>query len=329
MGWSIRDASGEESIHSLVYRIMEEADSLKGEDHAQYTGKYLYRSLERDRALCAFAEGEKEPQGLMLFSGEELKFLFVLPGEFQEEIARSLFEHATHRDEGKESGCALFSDFSAWKDVIGQDLMSPLLKELRYHELQLIKMSVSLDSQTLAGYLSCDFMEHLRASGYSLAGWKEQEHLDALLELLLQAPPQKVAALKAAGGSDAEMKELLMKEILTGEVGQEYSYPAECSSVVIHRETGKVAGVLLCEERGWINRIVVSSGHQKKGIARAMMQKAYRALKVLEAASMGLIVYEENQPAFQWYGKMGFEPVSRHSQWLRNICGPAWEGKQE
>lgn len=315
MGWFVKRLSDEENIHSLFYRIMEEADLHGGQDAAHYTGKFLYRNMKTCCGFCTFQEGDEEPCGVILFLPDELKFLYVADVEGKEEIAHSLLEHAL--DVQKDSSCHIFSMFPSWKDTLGQDLLSPQMEEAGFKELHLIRVITPLDSSNLRESLSRDFLSPLKSAGYSFRGWKKKEHLSEVIALLLKNPSPLVAEL--FGGADQKGREWLERQLFTGDLGQEFNYPPECSTVV--EFDSHIVGVFLCEERGWINQIAVDANHTRHGIASVMMQRAYKALKVLEAKSMALSVYRENPIAFSWYRRLGFEKTMEHPVWVWKKTG--------
>lgn len=310
MGWFVKKCELDEPLHSFIYRIMEVADERRGENAARYASRFLYRNLQSCSSLCAFEEGDQEPCGILLFLPGELRFLFVAGGG--EEIARSLVEHAWESMCGDAPSRSLFSLFPSWKETLGQDLLSPILLERGFKELHLLRGEIALETPALEEYFSQDLKNPLKAAGYVISGWKKQAHLSRLLSLLIENPPPLVASLFE--GDSPEARQWLEHQLFTGELGQEFHYPAECSSVAVH--DSKIVGALLCEERGWINQIVVDGAHQGRGVARAMMQRCFNALKVLEADAMALSVFRENERAGSWYGKLGFKTAMEHSVWV-------------
>jgi GNAT superfamily N-acetyltransferase len=311
MGWSIAAASFNEQIHSLIYRILAEVDGLKGQDAASYTGRYLYHHLRASSGFCAYAEGSEEPCGIIIFSPHELRFLFVDECETPGEIAASLLEHALSSMQAELKSTFIFSTFPSWKGHLGQDLLTPLLRGKGFTELHLLRLSVPVDSEVLAGHLSGSALEKLNEQGYSIDGWRSRDHLNASMELIIKNPNALAGSLVTE--ASAEAIDWLNDHIFIDECGREAEYPPECSSTVWHKD--RLAGVLLCSEKGWIHQIAVEYAYQRKGVAQAMMTRTYRALKVLRTPAMALSVYQESPVALEWYGKLGFSPTLEHSVW--------------
>ncbi|MGV8122688.1 MAG: GNAT family N-acetyltransferase [Candidatus Xenobiia bacterium LiM19] len=311
MGWSIRAAAFNEHIHSLVYQIMTEVEEMKGQDAAAFAGRYLYHHLKSSSGFCACMEGTEEPCGIVFFSPHELRFLYVDESDISKEIASSLFEHAISTVRADLKSSFIFSTFPSWISHLGQDLLTPLMAENKFTELHLIRLSASIESKEPARYLDDAAIKSLRNQGYSIDGWRSRDHLRISKELIVRNPNPLIENL--IRDSSSEGLEWLDDHIFIDEMGREISYPPECSSTVWHRDS--LVGVLLCSEKGWIHQIAVESPHQRKGIAQAMMTRAYQAMKVLKIPAMALSVYEESPAALSWYKKLGFSPTLQHSVW--------------
>ncbi len=309
MGWFIRAAVFDEYIHSLFYEIIAVVDAMKGQDAAAYAGKYLYHHLESSAGFCAFREGIEEPCGIVLFSPHELRFLFVEESDNSQEIAESLFEHALSTERTEMKSSFIFSTFPAWKNHIDQDLLTPLMIRKDFRELHLLRLSMPVESEELARHLNNDAILNLKNQGCSMDGWRNRDHIRASKELIVRNPNPLIENLII--GSSNEGLDWLDEHIFIDEMGREISYSPECSSTVWHRD--RLAGILLCSEKGWIHQIAVESSHQRKGIARAMMTRAHRALKVLKIPAMALSAYGENPAALSWYEKLGFSTTLEHS----------------
>jgi ribosomal protein S18 acetylase RimI-like enzyme len=321
MGYLIRELTADEEIHSLIYSAMEAADRNKDQEAAHRLGRYLYRNMEIGQGFVAYDEQSQDPCGLVLFLTREVRFLFVIDHPARDEIALSLVEHAcASLKKGSEQ---IFSTFPRWKETLGSDPLSPQMASLGFTSLTLVDMDAPLLSPSLATCASAPYLDSLKAAGYAISGWKKGEHLRDSLLLLLANPSPLIEILFPE--RDERGLAWLEGQLFENEMGEERFYPPECSCAVAC--DSRLVGVLFCDEHGWINHIAVDAAHQRKGIGKAMMQRAIRALKVLEAPSLRLSVYEENPVALAWYEHLGLEARGRHSVWTwRKSAAP---GKSE
>jgi GNAT superfamily N-acetyltransferase len=319
MGYCVKALSLDEGIHSIVYSAMELADRNVDQAAAHHLARYLYRNMETCGGYCAYDEQSQDPCGFVIYVPDELKFLYMAAHPMENEIALSLLEHALHSM--KEKSDRIFSTFPRWKETLGSDLLSPHMEALGFNSLTLVNMSCPLSS--LAGFASAPHIEKIMEAGYELSGWKKGMDMDESLALLIANPSPLIQNLFPEPGKKGF--EWMKSQLLEDERGDERFYPPECSCTV--RIGAHLAGVLFCDEYGWINQVAVDAVHRKKGIGKAMIQRAVRALQVLEAPSLSLSVYEENPIARQWYERMGLAAVHSHRVWTWRKSGTP--GKSE
>ena len=73
--------------------------------------------------------------------------------------------------------------------------------------------------------------------------------------------------------------------------------------------TGSVVGTVMAGydgHRGWINYLAVESNRQKQGIGRQLLAEVERRLQTLGCPKVNLQVRPENQPALDFYARLGF-----------------------
>jgi len=307
MGWYIRNLDQKSDIHPLIYEIMARAEACAGEEGARKTGKFLYGVLPSSEGYLAFDEKGEAPCALLLFRNEEILFFYAM--EEPPELSRYLAEHAFL--ELKPRTGILYTLFPRWKEIIGQDLLSPCLSRHGFEALNLVRMEAKLDAQEVKEYFAADFSASIKAQGYTMDGFKQHLHQRELCQMLVQNPSPLVSLLFHEPSRKA--LEWCYRYSFLDTREREIEYPAECSSVILAGE--KMAGAVLCDEQGWIQQVVVDSAHQGKGLAKAMVQKATRALPVLDVASMRLSVFRENPRPLEWYRRAGFAEISSHPVW--------------
>ena len=74
-------------------------------------------------------------------------------------------------------------------------------------------------------------------------------------------------------------------------------------------ENGKTVGVILAGNdgrRGYIHHTAVSSDHRRKGIAKALVDNALKALHDLRINKTALVVFERNADGNAFWESMGF-----------------------
>lgn len=60
--------------------------------------------------------------------------------------------------------------------------------------------------------------------------------------------------------------------------------------------------------RGWINYLAVRPSHQRRGIAKALMQAAERHLTELDCPKVNLQMRSDNEGATAFYESIGYHP---------------------
>jgi ribosomal protein S18 acetylase RimI-like enzyme len=314
MGWYIKNLDDDGDLHPLIYDIMARAEARQGEEGAWKTGKFLYGLLPDAEGFLAYGEESQEPCALLLYREEEIVFFYVK--EEIPELSYYLAEHAFL--EFKTCARFLYTTFPRWNNTIGQDLLSPHLAAFGFHQLNLVRMEARFESQGVKDYFTADFSASLREQGYTLTGFKQKLNQREFCQMLIRNPSPLVALLFKEPSQEA--LEWSYQYAFIDEREREKEYPAECSSVITRG--GVMAGAVLCDEQGWISQVIVDHAHRGKGLAKAMVQKAARALPVLGADSMGLAVYRENPQALNWYTRAGFVEKSAHKVW-------GWRGEEE
>jgi GNAT superfamily N-acetyltransferase len=307
VGWIIKNLEDDKELHPLIYNIMEDAEAHKGEEGARAAGKHLYGILPASDGFLALKENESEPCAVLLYHDEKILFFYLK--EENPELSYFLAEHAFLELKSRMS--FIYSTFPRWSESIGQDYLSPHLEKLGFQKLTLVKMEASLPSEAVSEYFSNDLLEPLKSQGFTIEGFKQNVYSYDVCRLLIETPPPLAASLFREP-SRASL-EWAYHFAFFDDRGREIDYPPECSTLIRHE--GTIVGALLCDEEGWINQVLVDSAYRRKGIARAMLAKAARALPVLGANTMALTAYRENPPALEWYGRAGFCECQEYPVW--------------
>ncbi|MEN3028736.1 MAG: GNAT family N-acetyltransferase [Aquificaceae bacterium] len=147
--------------------------------------------------------------------------------------------------------------------------------------------------------------------------------------------------MKLRRAEEKDIKELL-EVYLQGYKGlEEYSYthPEDAQAYLNWLFRRDVAGIWLAEEEGrvvgflasdgnWfskregkvvgaIHELVVLPEYRKRGIGRALVEKALEYFKDRNLDKAELWVGDENRAAFDFYKKLGFEEKDRFNYWVR------------
>ncbi len=101
-------------------------------------------------------------------------------------------------------------------------------------------------------------------------------------------------------------------------------FDAQSSRVVQHRDTGELAGILLCsrvrDDVGHVTQACVAQAFRRMGLGTLMLQSAMEDLARRKFTRLSLTVTEGNRSAAALYRRLGF--VERHSfdamVWNRN-----------
>jgi len=130
------------------------------------------------------------------------------------------------------------------------------------------------------------------------------------------APPETLQRLNLAHRT-ARWSELLEK-------GERIALVAECGGEIIGVGTAGAASVPELGARGEILHLYVDPSHARAGIGRALMRRLALALKAQGYNGIALGVVEGNQPAIDFYKKLGGRLAGSYID-----PGPLWRSRNQ
>jgi ribosomal protein S18 acetylase RimI-like enzyme len=296
---------------ALFDEIIGRARENSGEQAPFLIQTFLQAQMTWCRALYALSRDSESPAGLILFKDSEIVFLYVREGDGQEEIARRLVTEAVSIQQNNLLSHRITSTFPSLKQILGQDLLSPLLGELHFTELHLAGMTVEIDSPLLQDYFASRAELALPSPRYRITQWNSEKHKTPFLTILLKNPAPLTEFLFPS--VSREGLEWVEEQTYKGELGNTYIYCPKCSPVIEY--DGFPVGALLCTAQGWLSQLGVDRSHEHLGLAAIIMREAWNAYRKSGVPSMSLSVFRENTKPYGWYKRMGFQEKIYHSVW--------------
>lgn len=140
--------------------------------------------------------------------------------------------------------------------------------------------------------------------------WVSLEHsIGGVSSLILEDGREPVASIGVrTGHSDDEALSRKLWGVLRQQLGL---FPAIRSAALLsHPRYNPI------KTEAYIERLVVSQGYQRRGLARTLLHEAEDLGREASKSSVGLHVSGINHPAIGLYEAEGYEEISRQSSWL-------------